>query len=229
MAQVPVLLSSWRANATRWTRAVRTGAIASRRAGTDQAIIEAVLSRRPRRVLDAGCGEGWLVRALAQRGVEEVGGFDAVPELIAAARELPSPRCRFWVESFEDNGCAGDEQADGSYDVAVLNFAIFDEDPAPLFAKLARLLSPKGGAIVIQTLHPGSDATGIEGWRTESFSSMRNPEDDGPWHPMPWYFRTLDSWRAAASRAGLVVESVTEPAHRETGLPLSLVLTLVVG
>lgn len=56
---------SWRANALAWTRAVRESRIESRRLATDRAIIEAVLARQPERVLDLGCGEGWLCRALA--------------------------------------------------------------------------------------------------------------------------------------------------------------------
>ncbi|HSK40392.1 MAG TPA: hypothetical protein VK943_11555, partial [Arenibaculum sp.] len=58
------LADSWTANAGLWTQAVRSGAIASRRLATDDAVVRAVAARRPRRVLDLGCGEGWLARAL---------------------------------------------------------------------------------------------------------------------------------------------------------------------
>ena len=67
-----LILDAWHANAQAWERAVREGRIASRKLVTDQAIVEAVLSRSPRTVIDLGCGEGWLARALARAGVQVV-------------------------------------------------------------------------------------------------------------------------------------------------------------
>lgn len=58
------IIDSWRKNVESWTSAVRERRIDSRRLATDQAIIDATLSRSPHSVLDLGCGEGWLVRAL---------------------------------------------------------------------------------------------------------------------------------------------------------------------
>lgn len=91
------LLASWQHNAQAWIAAVRGGAIASRRQVTDQAILLAILGRQPQRVLDLGCGEGWLLRALGERGIQAV-GVDADPALVQAARRgqrtgAPGPLC----------------------------------------------------------------------------------------------------------------------------------------
>ena len=72
------MLQSWDSNAGAWTDAVRERRIASRRAGTDDAIVAAVLRTKPANVLDVGCGEGWLARALAAHGCRTV-GIDATP------------------------------------------------------------------------------------------------------------------------------------------------------
>jgi len=80
------IVASWHRNAAPWTEAVRGCAIESRRLVTDRAIIDAVLDRNPSRVLDIGCGEGWLARRLGELGLE-VTGIDVVPELIQRARE----------------------------------------------------------------------------------------------------------------------------------------------
>ena len=54
---------------------MRGGRIESRRLATDGAIVAAVVEERARSVLDVGCGEGWLSRALSERGVRVVDGL----------------------------------------------------------------------------------------------------------------------------------------------------------
>jgi 2-polyprenyl-3-methyl-5-hydroxy-6-metoxy-1,4-benzoquinol methylase len=81
------LRRSWIANATAWREAVREQRIESRRLVTDAAVVSAVLAESPRRVLDLGCGEGWLGRALSGHGIA-VTGVDGSAPLIEAARSL---------------------------------------------------------------------------------------------------------------------------------------------
>ena len=52
------VISAWLENAAPWTDAVRGKKIESRNLVTDKAIMDAVMSRRPKTVLDIGCGEG---------------------------------------------------------------------------------------------------------------------------------------------------------------------------
>ncbi|MEI4673844.1 methyltransferase domain-containing protein, partial [Pseudomonas aeruginosa] len=60
---------------------------------TDDAILQALRQRAPRRLLDIGCGEGWQFRALAGE-VGECVGIDATPELIELARAAGGGRIR---------------------------------------------------------------------------------------------------------------------------------------
>lgn len=208
------LRHSWQANAHAWTRAVREQRIASRRAGTDAAIVAAVLAGGARRVLDLGCGEGWLARALSAQGLDVV-GIDASVALVDAARELGG--ARFERTSYADLAANG--FAFGDFDAVVCNFALLDADlHTPLRAAHA-CLRPHGH-LFVQTLHPlAVEAPYADGWRVEHFTGL-----DGFDEPMPWYFHTLSGWFDALHAAGFVVDGLHEPPDPASGRPLSLLL-----
>ena len=207
---------SWRANALAWTRAVRESRIESRRLGTDRAIVEAVLARQPSRVLDLGCGEGWLCRVLAGAGVEVL-GVDASAPLVEAARESGGDfLCLDYAQLQADPGQLG------QFAAVVCNFSLFEEQLDQLLVAVRALL-PAEGVLLIQTVHPWQ-ARGQEGyrdgWRCEDFAAFAGEFPE----PMPWYFRTLESWCELLRRSGFRIETLREPAHPDTGEPLSLLL-----
>lgn len=217
-AERAALERSWQVNAAAWAAAVRGGAIASRQLATDAAIVEAVAALAPRRVLDLGCGEGWLARALAARGVL-VTGTDASPALVEAARQAGGGSFHrlSYGEIAADPARAGDR-----FDAVVANFALLDDGAAPLLRALPRVIAP-GGALLIQTLHPlAAGPPYRDGWRLEDF---RGFGAGAAWQPMPWYFRTVGSWLDLLRESGYALRALAEPLHPETALPLSLLLT----
>lgn len=207
---------SWDRNAAAWTAVVRAGGIASRRLATDTAIVDAVLALNPDTALDLGCGEGWLARALADRGVE-VTGVDAAAALVDEARTAGGGA--FHVLSYEEIA-ADPARLGGPFDVVAANFALLHQDLAPLLRALRRAVAP-GGRLVVQTVHPlAMPGPYADGWRTEDFRGF----GEGNWAPMPWYFRTLSSWVDALRDGGWRLETLAEPTHPEVGAPLSLLL-----
>ncbi|MFZ5955968.1 class I SAM-dependent methyltransferase [Pseudomonas knackmussii] len=212
---------SWQRNAEAWARVVREQRIESRRLVTDDAIVEAVLQGSPRRVLDIGCGEGWLCRVLAERGCESV-GIDASAPLIELARQGGGGR----YEVLSQEQLLGEEGAGlGRFDALVCNFALFAEDLLPLLTALHNYLTP-GGRLLIQTLHPWAacgDEPYADGWRLETFAAFGDEFAE----PMPWYFRTFESWLAALHAGGWTLQALREPRRPDTGLACSLLLVAV--
>ena len=209
---------SWDANAAAWAQVVREGSIPSRRAGTDAAILAACLQQRPRRVLDVGCGEGWLARALSTEGIDVV-GIDCSAALIEVARTAGG--AAYFVTEY-DSLIQDSKSAPGPFDAIVCNYSLFGDPLTPLLAALAQRLAPQG-CLLIQTVHPwmAAGAGPYEcGWREESFADFAA---DFP-ATMPWYFRTLESWIGELRRAGLAIVRCDEPLDPLTKWPLSIVM-----
>jgi 2-polyprenyl-3-methyl-5-hydroxy-6-metoxy-1,4-benzoquinol methylase len=220
------IVDSWQQNATPWTRAVREGEIGSRVAVTNGAILSVLRALGPARLLDVGCGEGWLCHGLAREGTACV-GVDMIPDLVEAARAAHpagAAPATYLVHDY-DAIAAGALHAAGSapFDVIVSNFALIGDRPvARLLQALPALLAP-GGRVVIQTLHPvmsSLDAPYQDGWREGSWSGFAADFRD----PAPWYFRTISGWVALLGESGLTLERMIEPVHPETGRPASLIL-----
>jgi len=211
-AETEQLQRSWLANAEAWRDAVRTHGIASRRLVTDAAIVAAVLEEQPKRVLDVGCGEGWLARALSERGIA-VTGVDASAPLIEAARELGGGE--FVVMSYDQLAA----QPLGSFDAIVANFALLDDRIEALLSALRSMLAIDG-RLIIQTVHPWMAAGDAyaDGWRTETFASM-----PGQWpESMPWYFRSIESWSRVLAGAGYPRVVIREPMYPDRAVPASM-------
>ncbi len=214
---------SWDANAALWVDAVRERRIQSRNTGTDEAIVDTVRRLDAKRVLDVGCGEGWLVRRLARDVGCEAAGVDGSAELIAAARGEDDAGTYHHLTY--DEIVAEPARLGGPFDAVICNFALLGKDIGPLLKVLAGLLA-SDGTLVIQTLHPcfvHGDYAYADGWRSETFASLAT----GNWQPMPWYFRRLETWTTELNAAGLLIRRCREPADPETGEPLSLLLECV--
>jgi 2-polyprenyl-3-methyl-5-hydroxy-6-metoxy-1,4-benzoquinol methylase len=215
------IVDSWHTNATPWTSAIREERIESRKLVTNQAVIDAVMSRRPQSVLDIGCGEGWLSRAVAERGVARVVGVDVVPALIDQANAAGGGEFR--VASYEAIAAGALEL---TVDVAVANFALIGKDAVDALVRTSPTLLNPGGSLIIQTLHPviaTGDQPYKDGWRTGSWAGFSSDFSD----PAPWYFRTLETWIALIASSGLRLVEMREPVHPVSNKPASVIFVAV--
>jgi SAM-dependent methyltransferase len=210
------IVDAWRENAAPWIHAVRSGAIASRRLVTNDAIVSAIRRLHPASVLDVGCGEGWLARELAASGMR-VHGIDVVPELVAAARLAGGGN--FETMSYEAFAAGATVDA---FELAVCNFSLLGEAATRgVVRRLAGCL-PGHGTLLIQTLHPAfatHDPVHVPGWQAGSWAGC-----DGAFgRAAPWYSRSLDGWRALLDEEGFRLRGMLEPKHPHTGVPCSVI------
>lgn len=211
------IIDSWKTNVKPWINAIASGEITSRVNVTNQAIIDAVLAKSPNKVLDAGCGEGWLSAALAQADID-VMGTDVVPALIDHAKQTVT-HARFKTIAFEDLSI---DVVQEQFDVIVANFSLLGKESVERFCQNATGLLKPNGWLMVQTIHPVlgcGEAKYEDGWRTGSWAGFS--EDFS--NPAPWYFRTLPSWIALFSAHGFNVVEQLEPLNPQTQQPASVI------
>ena len=209
------LIDSWHKNAAPWIVAIEEQQIESRKLVTERAIIDAVVSQNGRKVLDLGCGEGWLSRQLTALGMDVL-GTDIIPALINRARRNGSQR--FELLSYEE--IAGGKLAE-KFDVVVANFSLLGQESVTgLFRSIHSLLNLQG-TFIIQTLHPlivCGNFTYVDRWRSTSWDGFSSD-----FTPTPWYFRTMATWVQLYTTNGLSIVEIREPLHPQTGKPAAAI------
>ena len=207
-------------NAEFWIEIIRNHRDKYREELTNTAVLNAVGPATGLRALDAGCGEGYMSRKLAEQGAI-VTGIDSSAELIKAAQtheqasKLPAS---FDVGTVD---CLPYE-AD-SFDLVLCNHLMNDlQDPAQALKEFARVLRDRG-RVVILMLHPCFYNNHAERAEPENnlptsayFQTRRivqNFEVDGLQSPAAntSWLRPLESYTEALRESGFVITSLTEP------------------
>lgn len=213
------ILAAWHSNARPWIKAVEEAGIRAPGMLSSSAVLSVIEDYCPAggSILDAGCGEGWLIRELTRLGYRGT-GTDAVPELIEYARQQGNETFR--LVAYEQL-----KTADlGRFDLVVSNFALLGDSSTSAFLKaLPSLLNPNG-VCVIQTLHPVAffrEGEYITGWKPGTWAGL--PGDFGD--PAPWYFRTLSDWLNLFTETGLTMRETREPST-EGQAPQSIIFVV---
>jgi ubiquinone/menaquinone biosynthesis C-methylase UbiE len=126
----------------------------------------------PRRVLDVGCGTGYLLRLLARRcpRATELAGIDPAPAMISAARQAAGDRRpRFTVGVAERL-----PYPDGAFDL-VVSTTSFDHwaDQRAGLGQCARVLAPGGHLVLADLFSPLLVPTLLAGRRGKARTRSR--------------------------------------------------------
>ncbi len=169
--------------------------------------VVALLDPRPgERILDLGCGDGFLTARLAEQGGKMVGVDASLPQVEAA--------CRAGIEAVV--GRAEDLAFDADFDAVFSNAALhWVRDADAAIAGVWRALKP-GGRFAAELGGDGCVAA-IRGALAEAL--RRRNLNFADWNP--WYFPTAEEYGGRLTRAGFRVETIGV-FPRPTPLPGSL-------
>lgn len=174
-----------------------------------------------KRVLDAGCGEGFLSRLMTERGASVL-AVDYAEGMLAIARERTPPDLGI------DYRLANLEKLDGlqaeTFGLVVSSMVIQDlPDYEAAIAEIYRVLH-SGGRCVMAIAHPcfssdGAWERGADGrklyWKVDNYFDERPVEMH--WPPeakskLIYFHRTLTSYFRAFKSAGFEIMDLLEPA-----------------
>ncbi|MHB8283588.1 MAG: class I SAM-dependent methyltransferase [Caulobacteraceae bacterium] len=157
-----------------------------------------------------------MCRALHERGVEST-GLDASDQLVNAARQY---RGAHYYRMTYNEVIAGELKLSHPPHLVAANFSMLDDRVNALVAAIADVAKPSA-TLLIQAVHPfGCGGDYQDGWRLEMFAGHGDPR----FRPMPWYFRTLASWRNALAPRWHVAD-IAEPREAGAKFPASILIT----
>lgn len=216
---------AWDRGAEAWQAFVRSGADYYRLHVHGPGLLDAVGDVRGRRVLDAGCGEGYFSRELARRGASVV-GIDITPALVAAAR-AEEQREPLGIRYEQISAVSMSGLADASFDAVTSCMAVQDmSDPLGCLTSAHRVLK-RGGRMVFSVPHPCTDTPHRE-WQRDAHGaklalSIDRYFDTGAaecdWSvprlayrwKTPCWRRTLSEWSSMLVEAGFLIRRLHEP------------------
>ena len=186
-----MISGAWDAAADKWWGGYDEFGDTNRRYIIDPALLRILGQVEGKRILDAGCGNGYLCRLLARKGANMV-GVDVSKEAIrmAEAAETEQPKgIRYYV----GNICDLSTWSDGSFDSVVSNIVLCDvQDLEAAVGEIYRVLKPNG-KLVFSTMHPCFSSAPVHGWVRSPLDSDKI-EDWKYWKVDRYFNRGVEEW-----------------------------------
>lgn len=160
----------------------------------------------PLRLLDVGCGNGYLLAAIAEQFANiTLSGLDTLPEMLELARGRRVAGCEV---------VAGDARQmpfpDAAFDVVVSERCIINlrtrADQAKALSEIARVLRIGGHYICIEAFTDG--LAELNEAREQLGLAANAQPDHNLWLDKQWFFRAVEAWAEVRDPASLGDESL---------------------
>lgn len=171
-------------------------------------VLDLLAPRPDERILDLGCGDGVLTEKIAAAGATVL-GVDAAPDMIAAAHARG-------LDARVGDGAR--LEFSGEFDAVFSNAALhwMKSDPDAVIAGVKRALKPGGRFVAEMGGHGCVAAITVAIVATLERRGLANAAAG-----IPWYFPTVDDYRARLEKAGFIVDYI-ELIPRPTPLPTDM-------
>ncbi|MCA0986518.1 class I SAM-dependent methyltransferase [Guptibacillus algicola] len=213
-------IKRWDANAEAYTKGYTEEGDLHREVFLNPCLFTLIGDSTDKKILDAGCGEGYLSRKLAHDGAS-VTAVDYSEKMLEIAKEKTSSSVD--VTSFHGNCETLPFLEDSSFDLIVSNMVMQDlSDHESALREMYRLLID-GGSFIFSILHP-CFVTPESGWEKNDqgeklhwnvdryfYEGVYEQRGIGENDKILYYHRTLSTYMNSILQTGFMVEKVEEP------------------
>lgn len=208
----------WKKNADFWIKIIRENLDPFRLVVTNKAILKALDREKNLKILDAGCGEGYLCRILAKKG-HRVFGIDSCSKLIKAAKDLERKKplgIKYSIDDFRKTNFPS-----LFFDVILSHQSIIEiANPRKAFKEFSRILKRRGRLILL-FLHPCFEIN-PQKLKNIPFSSVYFQKTQikkeyylvsGIKSPSCYFYLhlPLSKWIELLTKSGFLIEKIKEP------------------
>lgn len=199
----------WKKNAGFWIKIIRENLDPYRLKVTNPAILKILKGRKELKILDVGCGEGYLCRMLV-KNENYLFGLDFSPTLIESAKEKEKKNplgIQYFVGDFRKTNFSS-----SFFDIVISHQSIFEvPNPKVAFREFARILK-RNGELILLFLHPCFDTDPLD-----YFKKLKIKKDyylvSGIRSSYPYFYLhlPLSEWIKILIEAGFSIKNIEEP------------------
>lgn len=198
----------WQKNADFWIKIIRENLDPFRLVVTNKAILE-LIKQKKLKILDAGCGEGYFCRLLAQQG-HQVYGIDACQKLIKAAQSLEKEKplgIKYFLGDFRKTNFPKN-----FFDLIITHQTIHEiKNPEKAFKEFFRILK-KQGRLILLFLHPCFEISPQIYFQPTKIKKAYYLVS-GIKSPSPYFYLhlPLSEWINLLTKKGFLIKTIKEP------------------
>ncbi len=175
-----------------------------------------------RKILDAGCGDGYYTKILNDWGAGEVLGVDGSPKMIELA-QAKFPNLNFEIADLLQPW----RSKKSTFDFIVANLLFNSLSDLNIFLTESNRVLKKQGGLIVSVLHPTFNSTvtrltkswwaklslGFSKAQTINYFDHSNQwrKDSKSTRNLPFYHRTLEEYSQAFKQAGFKIDEMLEP------------------